>query len=58
MSKVKKKHMEKYNYPTIIEPDPTPGRDHRVVGQNGPYPLPLYWGTKAECEKWQKENCV
>ncbi len=47
---------KKYKFPTIVEPDPQ--GDHCVFGQNGPVPLPLYWGTKADCEKWQKENCV
>lgn len=48
--------MEKYKFPTLVEPDPN--GDHRVVGQDGSLPLPLYWGTKEECEQWQKENCV
>ena len=46
---------KKYKFPTIIEPDPQ--GDHRVVGQNGPVPLPLFWGAKDECEAWQEENC-
>ena len=46
---------KKYSFQTLIEPDPQ--GDHRVVGQDGSLPLPLFLGTKEECEKWQKENC-
>lgn len=48
--------MKKYQFPTIVEPDPE--RDHRVVGQDGPIPVPLHWGTYDECVQWQKENCA
>ncbi len=48
---------KKWEFPSIIEPDTT-GESYRVVGQDGPPPVPLYWGTKDECKKWQEENCV
>lgn len=43
-----------YNYPTIIEPFNV---QYRVVGQDGSLPVPLFYGTYAECVKWRSENC-
>jgi len=43
-----------YKFPTIIEPFNV---QYRVVGQDGSVPLPLFYGTEAECIKWRSENC-
>lgn len=43
-----------YNFPTIIEPFYF---QYRVVGQDGSLPVPLFYGTYAECVKWRSENC-
>ena len=51
-----------YNYPTLIEPiyngnGGTVVKDYRVVGQDGSFPNPLFYGTYNECVKWRSENC-
>ena len=51
-----------YNYPTLIEPiyngnGGTSVKDYRVVGQDGSFPYPLFYGTYDECVRWQSENC-
>lgn len=48
--------IRKKKVPILINPDP--GGDHSVLLKEGSSRIPIFWGTKAECEAWQKENCT